>query len=97
MSNKTVSLVLGSGGARRPAHIGVTHWLGDSGYDIRSIGGCSIRAIVGGIYACGELDVFEKWVRAITKLDIVGLLDLTWGKPGLPRRSGRNTGIAETL
>jgi NTE family protein len=39
-------------------------------------------ALVGGIYVCGELDVFEKWVRAITKLDIVGLLDLTWGKQG---------------
>jgi len=59
MSNKTVSLVLGSGGARRPAHIGVTHWLEDSGYDIRSISGCSMGALVGGIYACGEFDVFE--------------------------------------
>jgi NTE family protein len=59
MSNKTVSLVLGSGGARGPAHIGVTHWLEDSGYDIRSISGCSMGALVGGIYACGELDVFE--------------------------------------
>jgi len=82
MSNKTVSLVLGSGGARGPAHIGVTHWREGSGYDIRSIGGCSMGALVVGIYACGELHVFEKWVRAITKLDIVGLLNLTSGKQG---------------
>ena len=83
MSNKTVSLVLGSGGARGLAHIGVIHWLEDNGYDIRSISGCSMGALVGGIYACGELDVFEKWVRAILKLDIVRLLDLSWGKQGL--------------
>ena len=83
MSNKTVSLVLGSGGARGLAHIGVIHWLEDNGYDIRSISGCSMGALVGGIYACGELDVFEKWVRAISKLDIVRLLDLSWGRQGL--------------
>ena len=39
MTNKTVSLVLGSGGARGLAHIGVIHWLEDNGYDIRSISG----------------------------------------------------------
>jgi NTE family protein len=39
--------------------------------------------LVGGIYACGELDVFEEWVRAISKLDIVRLLDVSWGKEGL--------------
>ncbi len=35
--NKTVSLVLGSGGARGLAHIGVIHWLEEDNYDIRSI------------------------------------------------------------
>lgn len=81
--NKTVSLVLGSGGARGLAHIGVIHWLEEHDYDIRSISGCSIGALIGGIYACGKLDVFEEWVRAISKLDIVMLLDLSWGKQGL--------------
>jgi NTE family protein len=83
MTNKTVSLVLGSGGARGLAHIGVIHWLEDNGYDIRSISGCSMGALIGGIYACGKLDVFEEWVRAISKLDIVRLLDISWGKQGL--------------
>jgi NTE family protein len=83
MTNKTVSLVLGSGGARGLAHIGAIHYLEDNGYDIRSISGCSMGALVGGIYACGELDVFEEWVRAISKLDIVKLLDISWGKEGL--------------
>ena len=82
-STKTVSLVLGSGGARGLAHIGVIRWLNEHGYDIRSISGCSIGALVGGVYACGKLDVFEDWVRAVNKLDIVRLLDVSWGRQGL--------------
>ena len=83
MTNKSVSLVLGSGGARGLAHIGVIQWLEEHGYDIRSISGCSMGALIGGIYACGKLDVYEEWVRAITKLDIIKLLDVSWGSQGL--------------
>lgn len=82
---KTVSLVLGSGGARGLAHIGVIHWLEENNYEIRSIVGCSIGAVIGGIYAAGKLDVYEQWVRSITKVDIVTLLDLSWEKSGLVR------------
>lgn len=83
MTKKTVSLVLGSGGARGLAHIGVIHWLEKNDYDIQSISGCSMGALIGGIYACGKLDVYEEWVRAISTLDIIGLLDIAWGKQGL--------------
>ena len=82
-SNKTVSLVLGSGGARGLAHIGVIHALETSGYSVKSISGCSMGALVGGIYAAGKLDDFEQWVRAINKVDIVSLLDIAWQKHGL--------------
>ena len=80
---KTISLVLGSGGARGLAHIGVIRELEASGFNIAAISGCSIGALVGGIYAAGKLDVFEGWVSAITKVDIVTLLDLSWGRNGL--------------
>lgn len=80
---KTVSLVLGSGGARGLAHIGVIYELRDRGYEIESISGCSMGALVGGIYAAGKLGEFEDWVRAITKFDIVTLLDISWGRDGL--------------
>lgn len=83
MTNKTVSLVLGSGGARGLAHIGVIHWLEENGYEIHSISGCSIGALIGGVYARGKLDTYEEWVRAVSKLDIVNLLDFSWGKQGL--------------
>jgi NTE family protein len=74
---KTVSLVLGSGGARGLAHIGVIHWLEENDYKIRSIAGSSIGALIGGIYAAGKLDEYERWVRTITKVDIITLLDLS--------------------
>ncbi len=80
---KTVSLVLGSGGARGLAHIGVIHWLEENGYQIKSISGCSMGALIGGIHAAGKLDDFENWVRAITRLDVVTLLDFSWKKNGL--------------
>ena len=84
-NSKTVSLVLGSGGARGLAHIGVIHWLEENDFKIKSIVGCSIGAVIGGIYAAGKLDVYEQWVRALTKVDIVTLLDLSWDKSGLVR------------
>ena len=84
-SGKTVSLVLGSGGARGLAHIGVIHWLDENNFKIKSVVGCSIGAVIGGIYAAGKLDVYEKWVRTLTKADIVTLLDLSWEKSGLVR------------
>src|SRR5208337_263020 len=82
---KTVSLVLGSGGARGLAHIGIIHWLEENDYKIHSIAGSSIGALIGGIYAAGKLDEFEQWVRTLTKVDIVTLLDLSWEKSGLVR------------
>ena len=82
-SGKTVSLILGSGGARGLAHIGVIHWLEENGYLIRSISGCSMGALIGGVYAAGKLDVFTGWVRAITTTDMLKLLDISFGSSGM--------------
>lgn len=82
-NGKTVSLVLGSGGARGLAHIGVIRWLEENDFQIKSISGCSAGALVGGMYAAGKLDEFEQWVRAITRLDIITLLDISWRRSGL--------------
>lgn len=81
--SKSISLVLGSGGARGLAHIGVIHWLEEHGFKIKSISGCSMGALIGGIYAAGKLNDFEHWVCAVTKVEIVKLLDLSWQKSGL--------------
>jgi len=82
-NGSTVSLVLGSGGARGLAHIGVIHWLEENDFEIASVSGCSMGALIGGIYAAGKLDDFESWVRTVTKVDVVRLLDLSWKKSGL--------------
>ena len=81
-SGKSISLVLGSGGARGLAHIGIIRWLEENGYRIASVTGCSIGAMIGGIYAAGKLDSYEKWVRAIRKIDMVSLLDLSFARGG---------------
>ena len=82
IKRKTVSLVLGSGGARGLAHIGVIRWLEENNYEIRSISGCSIGALIGGIYAAGKLDLLEEWMKKIHKTDIISLLDISWGSGG---------------
>ncbi len=82
-TGKSVSLVLSSGGARGLAHIGVIEWLIANGYEIRSIAGSSIGALVGGIYAAGELDTYRHWVTALDKSDVLRLLDPTLGWNGI--------------
>lgn len=82
-SAKTISLVLGSGGARGLAHIGVIHVLEEKGYEITSIAGCSAGALIGGIYAAGKLADYEAWVRSVKKLDMVNMMDISWQGGGL--------------
>ena len=73
----TVSLVLGSGGARGYAHIGVIEALEASGFAIRSIAGSSMGALIGGIYAAGKLRSYTDWVVPLQRLDVLRLLDWT--------------------
>ncbi|MCB1830440.1 MAG: patatin-like phospholipase family protein [Chromatiaceae bacterium] len=83
MTGKTVSLVLGSGGARGLAHIGIIQWLEERGYEIESIAGSSMGALVGGIHAIGELDAYTHWVKALRQIDVLRLLDFSFQKSGL--------------
>jgi NTE family protein len=72
-----VSLVLGSGGARGYAHIGVIEELLEQGFRIESIAGSSMGALVGGIYAAGKLDQYRDWVGSMQKYDVWRMLDWT--------------------
>lgn len=80
MTNKrrSVSLVLGSGGARGHAHIGVIRALDEMGYSVRNISGCSMGAVIGGIYAADELDTYSEWAFRLAKGDVVKLLDFSF-------------------
>ncbi|WP_373950858.1 patatin-like phospholipase family protein [Vibrio pomeroyi] len=80
---KTISLVLGSGGARGLVHVGIIRWLIEHGYEIKSISGCSIGALIGGVYAAGKLDEFEEWVTSIDQSDMAMMLDFSWQSSGI--------------
>ena len=80
---KTVSLVLGGGGARGLAHIGAIRWLTENGYTIQSIAGSSMGALVGGIYAAGKLEAYADWVLALERMAVIRLLDLSFDRAGL--------------
>ena len=82
-SAKNVALVLGSGGARGMAHIGVIEELERSGYNITSIAGTSIGSMVGGFYSAGKLNDFKDWVLQLDKLDVYNLFDFTLDSQGL--------------
>ena len=82
-AGKTVSLVLGSGGARGLAHIGVIQWLNEMGFAIQSIAGSSMGALIGGIYAAGELDTYTNWVLELERIDVLRLLDFSFSTQAL--------------
>ena len=73
--SKNISLVLGSGGARGMVHVGVIKWLEEHGYNIQSISGCSMGALIGGFYASGKLDDFADWLCNVSTFDMVKLLE----------------------
>ncbi|WP_018934914.1 patatin-like phospholipase family protein [Thioalkalivibrio sp. ALJ24] len=78
--------MLGSGGARGLAEIGVIRWLEDhANYEIRTIAGSSMGAVVGGIYAAGQLDTYEEWVCTLRRQDVWRLLDFSFSGAGLFR------------
>lgn len=80
---KTVSLVLGSGGARGYAHIGVIEELLTNGYVIKSISGSSMGALVGALYACGKLEAFKEWALTLEMFDVIKLVDLSLTGKGM--------------
>lgn len=85
LAGQTASLVLGSGGARGLAHIGVIRALEDAGVEIRTIAGSSMGALVGGIHAAGRLDAYEDWVCGLAQSDVLALVDWTLSGGGLIR------------
>ena len=74
----TVSLVLGSGGARGHAHIGVIRALHEMDFEVRNISGCSMGSVIGGIYAADKLDTYTEWAFQLTRGDVVKLLDFSF-------------------
>ncbi|KAF1710353.1 patatin [Pseudoxanthomonas kalamensis DSM 18571] len=75
----TVALALGGGSARGWAHIGVIRALEEAGMRIDMVCGTSIGALVGAVYATGELDRFEQWVLELGLREVASFLDVGFG------------------
>jgi len=82
---KTVALTLGSGGARGYAHIGAIEVLHERGYRIVAISGCSMGAVIGGMYAAGKMQEYKDWVTGLGQFDVLKLLDVTFSSVGAIR------------
>lgn len=81
--NKSVALVLSSGGSRGLAHIGVINELTKQGFNITSVSGSSIGSVIGGLYAMGQLDAYTQWANNFNKRDVWGFMDFTLTNHGL--------------
>jgi NTE family protein len=73
-----IGLALGSGSARGWAHIGAIRALEERGVKPDVVCGSSIGALVGAVYASGELDKLEGWVTGLAWTTVLRLMDLTW-------------------
>lgn len=76
-SKPKLALALGGGAARGWAHVGVIRALEMRGIKPDIVCGTSIGALVGAAYASGELDRFERWLKDLSVMDVVGLMDLS--------------------
>jgi NTE family protein len=77
VKTKNVALALSSGGARGLAHIGAIEELEAQGYHICSIAGCSMGALIGGVYAAGKLEAFRNWMKTIDRKKMLELTDFS--------------------
>jgi len=71
------ALVLSSGGARGLAHIGAIEELEAQNFRITSVAGCSMGALVGGMFAAGRLQDFKQWMFDLDRSKIWKLTDLS--------------------
>ena len=76
-TKRDVALVLGSGGARGLAHIGAIEELEARAYRIRSIAGCSMGAMIAGMYAAGQLQDAKEWFLQVDQQVILKMVDLS--------------------
>lgn len=93
----TIGLALGGGAARGFAHIGVFRALAAHGITPDVIVGTSIGAVVGGCYACGQIDSIDDWSRGLTRRGILGYLDISLTGSGLINGARLAARLHETL
>lgn len=101
LCGKSVGLVLGGGGARGLAHVGVIRALEEAGLPIDIIGGTSIGAFIGAVYA-QDADVVPMYGRVKKFAGRMGsgwrfALDLTYPSAAYTTGHEFNRGIFKTF
>lgn len=90
LTGNAVAVVLGGGGARGLAHAGVLRALGELGIPIDRIGGCSIGAVIAGMYALSRdwraVEEYCSWA-------FESLFDYTWPAVSMLRGRALNRNI----
>ena len=81
--DEKIALVLGAGGARGFAQIGVIEALEARGLNVVAVSGSSSGALVGGIYAAGKLREFREELVRMSRGRFLRLLDPAMGQPGI--------------
>ena len=94
-ANEKVALVLGAGGARGLAQIGVIEALQARSLNIVAVAGSSSGALVGGAFAAGRLEVFRDWLLSMSRTDMLRLLDPVFARPALLRGERLMTALRE--
>ena len=59
------------------AQIGAIEELEAHGYRISSIAGCSMGALIGGVYAAGKIEEFREWMKTVDRKKMLGLTDFS--------------------
>jgi len=101
LTGKSVGLVLGGGGARGISHIGIIRAMEEAGIPIDIVGGTSIGAFVGALYAW-DADVVPMYGRAKKFAGRMGsiwrfALDLTYPSASYTTGHEFNRGIFKTF
>lgn len=83
--SNSISIVLGGGGARGLAHIGVLKVLKEHDISISSIFGCSMGGLVASLFAIGiEISQIENIARKYTSVrEMIKLVDITPHRRGI--------------
>ncbi len=84
---KEVALVCSSGSSRGLTQIGAIDALIERGYHIHSVAGCSIGAIIGGLYAAGKLEELKSFFREMNMRQMFRLSDFSVGREYLIKGS----------
>lgn len=78
-----IGLALSSGSARGWAHIGVVRALAEAGIRVDYVAGTSIGAVVGAVYASGNIDALQEVALQLDWRQIAYFFDVVLPKSGL--------------